>query len=123
MSENPSNETESGGGGGAAPELSPSPSGRGVLCAKCEHLNPEGLEKCETCQAHLFIFCSYCGSKNGRVLARCRKCRRRLKDGLRRRLRDREKGPVNLIYIGIGIVVAVAAAVAVVKLMGVRLWS
>ena len=97
-------------------------SGRGILCAKCEHLNPVGLEKCETCQAHLFVFCTYCGTRNGRVLTRCTKCRRRLKAGLGRKLRDTDRKPVNLIYIAIGLVVLVAAAAAVIKAAGARLW-
>ena len=97
-------------------------SGRGILCAKCEHLNPAGLEKCETCQAHLFVFCTYCGTRNGRVLTRCTKCRRRLKAGLGRKLRDTDRKPVNLVYIAIGLVVVVAAAAAAIRATGARLW-
>ena len=50
-------------------------SNRGVLCPKCEHLNPLGLDKCEYCQSHLFIVCKKCGTTNARALSRCSSCR------------------------------------------------
>lgn len=51
---------------------------RGVLCAKCEHLNPPHSNECETCGAHLFLSCKECGEGNERVRTRCLKCGRRL---------------------------------------------
>lgn len=51
---------------------------RGLLCARCEHLNPATLEKCESCGSHLFIFCGRCNTRNQRVHSRCVKCNRRL---------------------------------------------
>jgi uncharacterized paraquat-inducible protein A len=50
----------------------------GVLCAKCEHLNPASAELCEKCGAHLYIACTHCGRKNKRVDARCYHCHHRL---------------------------------------------
>jgi hypothetical protein len=51
---------------------------RGVLCAKCEHLNPAGLNTCEFCRAHLHVVCSFCGHQTARVQSRCSKCNHRL---------------------------------------------
>jgi hypothetical protein len=47
---------------------------RGVLCAKCDHLNPPGSKVCEECGARLFVACHYCGHKNRRVDAACAQC-------------------------------------------------
>jgi ribosomal protein L40E len=49
-------------------------SSRAVLCGKCEHLNPLGLETCERCGGHLFVFCRRCGTRNERVRTLCTKC-------------------------------------------------
>jgi hypothetical protein len=51
---------------------------RGVLCAKCEHLNPPGLSTCEFCNAHLHLLCSYCRQRNARVQSCCSQCGRSL---------------------------------------------
>lgn len=56
-------------------EVKESKSKRGLLCPKCEHLNPLGLDKCEYCQSHLFIVCKKCGTTNQRALSRCTSCR------------------------------------------------
>ncbi len=96
--------------------------GKGVLCVKCEHLNPPGLDKCETCDAHLFVVCSRCGHRNGRVLSRCAGCRGKL----HRSIRERWKGgsevqPVNLLYFGLGIAGIALAAVFFLWLADIRL--
>ena len=62
---------------------------RGVLCAKCEHLNPPQMNECETCGAHLFLACKECGEGNERVRTRCVKCGRRLHRSLWQRSRKR----------------------------------
>ncbi|HTI69321.1 MAG TPA: zinc ribbon domain-containing protein [Candidatus Limnocylindria bacterium] len=99
------------------------PSGeRGVLCPKCEHLNPADLELCEICNAKLSTICSYCGTKNGRVLTRCRKCRRRLKEGMLGGPTPGERGGINMLYVGIGILAFVLACAAVIQFSGLRLW-
>ncbi len=51
---------------------------RGVLCVRCEHLNPLEAEECEICQTHLYVNCHECGAKNPRIGARCVACHRRL---------------------------------------------
>ena len=79
--------------------------GRGVLCVKCEHLNPAALDKCETCDAHLFVVCSRCGHRNGRVLSRYGACRGKLHRSVRERWKGgSEAQPVNLLYFGLGII-------------------
>jgi hypothetical protein len=56
----------------------PGASVRGILCAKCEHLNPAGRHHCEYCKASLLIACKFCGQRNSRVDVRCAKCGHRL---------------------------------------------
>jgi hypothetical protein len=56
--------------------MAPGPSG--ILCAKCEHLNPGSSHLCARCGSHLHINCPKCGSRNPRVLSRCSHCRHRL---------------------------------------------
>jgi hypothetical protein len=51
---------------------------RGVLCAKCEHLNAPELHACERCGAHLYIKCNSCGHRNPRVRSRCGECGQRM---------------------------------------------
>ena len=69
-----------------------STSRRGVLCAKCEHLNPAHLNECETCGAHLFLVCKECGEGNERVRTRCRSCGRRLHRSWFQRSRKKVSG-------------------------------
>ena len=61
---------------------------RGVLCGRCEHLNPPASETCEKCGEELFVACDRCGFRNERALTYCRKCRRELPlDGWMNKLR------------------------------------
>lgn len=57
-------------------ESIPRRTGRGVLCGRCEHLNPLGLEACEDCHTPLFAPCPKCGHRNPRVLDHCENCER-----------------------------------------------
>jgi predicted nucleic acid-binding Zn ribbon protein len=50
----------------------------GVLCAKCQHLNPAAQTTCELCGARLYITCEKCGRQNKRVATRCSECHARL---------------------------------------------
>ncbi len=52
---------------------------KGVLCPKCEHLNPRGLDKCEFCSTHLYIACPKCSARIGRVEPRCPECGNRIR--------------------------------------------
>lgn len=51
---------------------------RAVVCAKCSHPNPPGVQRCERCRGHLFIVCRDCGATNARTEPRCHQCNRRL---------------------------------------------
>jgi hypothetical protein len=51
---------------------------KGILCAKCNHLNKPGSTKCTRCESHLHIKCNDCGARNERVYSRCQTCGRRL---------------------------------------------
>lgn len=62
---------------------------RGVLCAKCEHLNTWGRNECKRCGSHLYITCSDCGQSNERVRTKCTNCSRRLHHSLMDRVRHR----------------------------------
>ena len=62
---------------------------RGVLCAKCEHLNVWGQNECKRCGSHLYVSCSDCGQRNERVRTRCTNCHRRLHRSIFERLRRR----------------------------------
>ena len=53
-------------------------SDRGVLCAKCEHLNAYGTNECSRCGSHLYVSCVDCGHRVERVRSRCDSCGRRL---------------------------------------------
>lgn len=64
-------------------------SDRGVLCAKCEHINTRGVSECRKCGSHLFITCVDCGHRNERVRERCKSCGRRLHRGVIEKLRRR----------------------------------
>jgi ribosomal protein L40E len=97
--------------------------GRGVLCAKCEHLNPLDVERCEYCQGHLFVVCKDCEHKNPRVLAKCGKCGRSLHRTLGDRVKQGSGGrPTNLVYAAITVIALLAAIFAIVQNAGVRLW-
>lgn len=96
--------------------------GKGVLCAKCDHLNPAGIELCEHCNGHLYIVCRDCGHTNARVLPKCEKCNRRLHRSFKDRMRGgNESKPVNLLYVGIAAAAVLVVLVILVKMSGLRL--
>ena len=49
-----------------------------LACAKCQHVNPPGSNTCEACEAHLWVVCHDCGTRNLRVDSRCTECGHRL---------------------------------------------
>ncbi|MEY4692335.1 MAG: hypothetical protein RIT19_2660 [Verrucomicrobiota bacterium] len=70
------------GGAPARREEEPSgPMGKGVLCCKCERLNPTDLGHCERCGEALHVECPQCHRRNPRVLMHCTSCRGRLHRG------------------------------------------
>lgn len=98
------------------------PVGPGVLCVKCEHLNPPGAEKCSSCGAHLFVFCAHCNHRNARVHSRCEKCSRKLHRTVKERWKDGgDPRPVNLLYFAAALAGLVLLFVLVVWISGVRL--
>lgn len=76
---------------------------KGVLCAKCEHLNPPESNECETCGAHLFLACKQCGEGNERVRTQCVRCGHRLHRSFLHRSRRRlgRKGKLVLARVGL----------------------
>ena len=52
--------------------------GKGILCCKCERLNPPDLEHCDRCGETLHVDCPQCHKRNSRVLMHCTSCRARL---------------------------------------------
>jgi ribosomal protein L40E len=99
------------------------PNARGVLCVKCEHLNPIDLDDCETCKAHLYVNCLECGAKNPRVGSRCVQCGRRLHKSKRGSSRDRR--PLSrgwTLGIVLGIVLAIVLVVVLAGDNLPRLW-
>jgi hypothetical protein len=88
-------------GGGPSPARKDA---RGVLCVKCEHLNPIHREECEFCKAHLWVNCHQCGAKNRRVNIRCDECNRRLHKG-RSRSGSSRMGRAGLNFWVVGLVI------------------
>jgi hypothetical protein len=85
-------------------------SDRGILCAKCEHLNVRGANQCSRCGSHLYISCVNCGHRTERVRTRCDHCGRKLHRGLFQRYGRRIKAnlsltPLQVILFVIGIAI------------------
>lgn len=62
-----------------AQNAAPNDAGRGVLCPKCDHLNPPASTACEYCRAALYEPCQNCGKTVRRTAYRCEFCGRRLR--------------------------------------------
>jgi hypothetical protein len=97
--------------------------GKGILCAKCDHLNPLNVNRCEVCHGHLYIVCRDCNHTNARILQRCTRCDRRLHRSLHDRDRAGEARPLNLIYAIVALVAFVIAGIILVKMSGLRLFK
>ena len=70
----------------------------GVLCAKCEHLNPPGSTTCESCQASLFRTCPKCGKPYQQAYSRCIHCGNRDHHASPRRHGRRSLTPPNRLW-------------------------
>lgn len=109
---------------GNKPEASRQPTtGNGILCAKCDHLNPGGSNTCGFCGSHLHISCSKCGHRNARVLARCTQCGHRLHRSLWRRwqrkfLKNGQK--VKPLYVALLIIAILVTYKVIIKLAEYR---
>jgi hypothetical protein len=66
--------------------MNPSDRDASIVCAKCTHPNPPGLQRCERCRGHLFVVCRDCGTTNARTEPRCSECNRRLHRSIGERL-------------------------------------
>lgn len=107
---------DSSGGNLETPIAVPQSSARGVLCIKCNHVNPQGIELCETCGTHLFVNCRECGTKNARVNPRCVNCSRRM-----HKKKKRATTPttgVNKFYVALVLVGIVAVIILILALSG-----
>jgi hypothetical protein len=93
---------------------------RGVLCIKCEHLNPQGIESCEFCGSPLFVNCKDCGAKNARVNPRCTSCGRRMHK--RRKRNPSPRSGVNRWLVGVVLALILVVMVLLMGLAGVRLF-
>ena len=74
----PENKTPTDASSGDTATLVAKPGAKGVLCAKCNHLNRPGASKCSRCESHLYVKCNDCGARTERVHSRCQSCGRRL---------------------------------------------
>ncbi len=84
---------------------------RGVLCAKCDHLNPPGSKVCGECGAHLFVACHYCGHKNRRVDAVCSQCGHHLHRSMWRRLQRKILGQNSKILVIEGVLLVLVVLI------------
>lgn len=96
------------------------PTGKGILCSKCEHLNLAHSSKCKRCGSHLFITCNFCGKSNPRSHGRCAECDHRLHRSLVSQLqkkifRGRYRN-VSLFHIAIMVVAVFLAYMVIIKL-------
>jgi hypothetical protein len=95
---------------------------RGLLCAICEHLNPLELDKCESCHAHLYIYCGRCNTKNQRVHSRCVKCNRRLHRSVGDWVKaSSEPSSVNFAVLGLVLLGILAAIFALLRYARIKL--
>jgi hypothetical protein len=67
----------------------PRSTAKGILCAKCQHVNRPGSTTCSVCNSHLHIKCNDCGAVNERAIDSCRICGRSLHRSAARRLLSR----------------------------------
>jgi hypothetical protein len=82
---------------------------RGVLCVKCDHLNPPTSKHCTACGSHLHVACHKCGKQSPRVLTRCPHCGFRLHRSFWRRWQRRllkRRGRFNPVQLGLAIALA-----------------
>jgi hypothetical protein len=93
---------------------------KGVLCAKCDHLNPPGSNVCEECEAHLHVSCHACGHRNRRVDAVCSHCGHHLHRSLGRRLMKKlmpHNRTIILVEAGLLLILVLVAYKIIIKLV------
>ncbi len=96
------------------------PGEKGVLCAKCDHLNPPGSNVCDECGAHLYVSCHSCGQRNRRVDAICSHCGHHLHRSFGRRLKKKlfpNNRKIRLVEAGLLVILVLVAYKIIVKLV------
>jgi hypothetical protein len=100
-------------------------SSRGILCAKCEHVNSAGSTKCSRCGSHLHIKCHDCGVVNERTISTCKSCGRRLHKNVFQKMTARVGGGgvarVKPMHIALFVVVVTVITYVVISLTQIQL--
>lgn len=115
--------------GGSRPAARPplqNPMSNGpVVCAKCTHPNPPGLQRCEQCRGHLFVVCRDCNTTNARSEPRCLKCNRRLHRSINERLDPLGAKAVSMkwFYAMVAILLLALAGFILVHFSGLRIFE
>ena len=96
-----------------------------VVCAKCTHLNPAGLQRCEQCRGHLFVVCRDCATTNARSEPRCLKCNRRLHRSINERLDPLGAKNVSMkwVYVMAAVLLLSLAGFILVQFSGFRIFE
>jgi hypothetical protein len=96
-----------------------------VVCAKCTHPNPAGLQRCEQCQGHLFVVCRDCSTTNARTEPRCLKCNRRLHRSINERLDPLGAKNISMkwVYAMAAILLLALAVFILVQFSGFRIFE
>ena len=96
-----------------------------VVCAKCTHLNPAGLQRCEQCRGHLFVVCRDCETTNARSEPRCLKCNRRLHRSINERLDPLGAKNVSMkwVYVMAAVLLLSLAGFILVQFSGFRIFE
>jgi hypothetical protein len=90
-----------------------------VKCAKCGTLNSYRRNACKQCEAHLWVVCHHCGSRNPRVSSRCSECFGRLHRSLWRKFSKAffpDRGKLKPLHIVLLIIAVLAAYKVIVHL-------
>ena len=96
-----------------------------VVCAKCTHPNPSGLQRCEQCRGHLFVVCRDCDTTNARSEPRCLKCNRRLHRSINERLDPLGAKNVSMkwVYVMAAVLLLSLAGFILVQFSGFRIFE
>ncbi|MSU32488.1 MAG: hypothetical protein EXS25_07500 [Pedosphaera sp.] len=97
--------------------------GRGIACAKCNHVYPLDVQRCTQCRGHLFVTCHEYGEVNARNQSRCNRCERRLHKNSKSKEKALETKPVNLLYLGIALAALFLGGFILIRVTGLRLFN
>ncbi len=89
----------------------------GLVCARCEHVNPGWNSTCEGCGAGLWKYCPKCDQRNQRTASHCSACGTSLRPSTLARWREsRRVRPIHLLLLMFGTVIAYL----IIKLVNLR---